>query len=559
MQVRVTNGSGSPLGGRTVTVTVSGTDTSGGHSHQLAAGSLPARPRGRLRPSGTVVSDANGTGTLTYLAPVVGGRETLTATMAGADPDSAVVTVTEPGIVEGPRVTSSYFLNPTGNHYPADAWAYAGVREVLEQMLADWFAGNLQSPDEYRFAGTHGRGRLFKVDAMALPLGGLYDWPGRWTTPHRAHREGFDVDFNDNGPSGAESVPIKMLALCARTRFLNQAVSCGLEDASGANQHYHVDFPRPLIGGLMQGTSRYARAAALAAVVGSGVASAAEAQAVGQFRFDATRGVYLVAIRGDSGFLDLIVHPANGARAEVRSTVTDEDNGRWRYRYVVTMERGATQALAAFEVPCPPPAVPQQVGGTAYRRGMRPVAIVTDVARFANRVVCEAGGRFIEAGDSLTFSFVADAGPSLASGHLIGNAPGTVWPIEFERDVNGRAKEVADSLGGITGGWRDVPVVAPLRLASALSTPPLTAAAIAAELGSACGSLGLISPAGICTSLSQKLSRVSDAIPAGRAEATNQLAAFLRELDAQRGKHVDEAAYQVLHALGLRLQSQLAP
>ena len=59
-------------------------------------------------------------------------------------------------------------------------------------------------------------------------------------------------------------------------------------------------------------------------------------------------------------------------------------------------------------------------------------------------------------------------------------------------------------------------------------------------------------------SLRAKVDAARQSIERGNANVANgQVRALLRELDAQRGEHVQEPAYVVLHTLASLLQSQL--
>jgi hypothetical protein len=68
------------------------------------------------------------------------------------------------------------------------------------------------------------------------------------------------------------------------------------------------------------------------------------------------------------------------------------------------------------------------------------------------------------------------------------------------------------------------------------------------ELEDACAR-GEVSPGGVCRSLEAKLRAAQAALERGQPRtAANQLRAFIAELQAQRGKHVAEAAYLRLRA-----------
>jgi len=72
--------------------------------------------------------------------------------------------------------------------------------------------------------------------------------------------------------------------------------------------------------------------------------------------------------------------------------------------------------------------------------------------------------------------------------------------------------------------------------------------ALLRELDDACAR-GEVSPRGVCRSLEAKLTAAQAALERGQPRtAANQLRAFIAELEAQRGKHVAEAAYLRLSA-----------
>jgi hypothetical protein len=95
----------------------------------------------------------------------------------------------------------------------------------------------------FPFEGVNGA--RFKVSAIGLSRGGLYDVNGRWNTAdgHDWHREGLEVDLNDrrNG-EGAESVD-------GRAEFLRL---CRVDDLSPQLRprkciyhlgHFHITYP----------------------------------------------------------------------------------------------------------------------------------------------------------------------------------------------------------------------------------------------------------------------------------------------------------------------------
>ena len=83
------------------------------------------------------------------------------------------------------------------------------------------------------------------------------------------------------------------------------------------------------------------------------------------------------------------------------------------------------------------------------------------------------------------------------------------------------------------------------------ASPARLATRLRSLLGRACGSLGWITQAGICTSLDEKLIHAQRALAGGSlGTARDELGAFLSELEAQHGeqlgKHVSDEAYSLL-------------
>jgi len=99
--------------------------------------------------------------------------------------------------------------------------------------------------------------------------------------------------------------------------------------------------------------------------------------------------------------------------------------------------------------------------------------------------------------------------------------------------------------------------VTPSRPPESLSDPGNTVVALYADLAFTCDVAGWVEDRGLCRSLQAKIQSASAALGRGQQNtAKNQLSAFRAELDAQRGKHVNENAYFLLsviadHALTL--------
>jgi hypothetical protein len=240
--VRVEDSERRPLGGRTVELVVSPALTSGGHNHLRAQSQLGNRPIGRIDGAMRVTTAASGEVSFTYIAPIVGGTDTLTARSSGADNAQVAITIAIPGLVAVATSGQNYFVRPTDNHSPQDNFAQPGVIEVVDSLFAAWKRLRAELPTKYPFVGENGR---FSIDALALLNGGLFDISGNWRPSHFTHREGLDVDFNDAGNAGAEAEPARrwMSRLCEEFLFDGRPLRCVYEGTASRGPHYHIYFP----------------------------------------------------------------------------------------------------------------------------------------------------------------------------------------------------------------------------------------------------------------------------------------------------------------------------
>lgn len=251
VEVSVRTATGVPVSGREVTLRiVSDSLQSGGHSHAEQPGLLRFRPTGRFTIGTdtaaitTVITGADGRARASYIAPVVGGTEVLWATSAGSDSVHRRLVLAVPRIAAVVDTSTYYFMEPTRNHSPGHNYSHIGVMEKLDSLLATYKTENAVDPTAAPFDGLNS-GR-FRVTAVGLPRGGLYDVNGQWTSVpdgHDWHREGLEVDVNDrrNG-QGAESSNGRdtMLKLCrspdlaARLRPRKCIYHLG---------HFHITYP----------------------------------------------------------------------------------------------------------------------------------------------------------------------------------------------------------------------------------------------------------------------------------------------------------------------------
>jgi hypothetical protein len=297
---------------------------------------------------------------------------------------------------------------------------------------------------------------------------------------------------------------------------------------------------------------------AASAAIALSAACIVEGQQSGAKRYDAARGSWFVTVIGDSGTAEVEAIPADRVRAVVSPSVTPASGGGWRYVYRVTVGPEDAQPLDELEIPCPRTSLPRALDATGYSRAKGTRRLAAEFVRYSDRDVCVAPVSEYRAGDSLSLAFTSDFAPALGRANLLGHVPGVVWPFEVEEQVNGQAMAVVNSLVGISGGWREEVTIVPLRTAASLSTTGSTVLAMGFDLNAACGALGLITQQGVCTSLTQKLALTRSAIESGDQNALNHLVSFLNELDAQRAKHIPDAAYAVLSSIGQSLRAQLS-
>jgi hypothetical protein len=251
VEVSVRTADGAPVSGREVTLrAVSDSLQSGGHSHQQQPGLLRMRPTGRFATGAettavtTVTTGADGRARTTYVAPVVGGTEVLWAASAGSDSVHRRLVLAVPRIVAVADTSVHYFMERTRNHSPGHNYAHVGVMEKVDSLLARYKALHLGNPVRFPFEGANGA--RFRVSAVGLPRGGLYDVNGQWTPVpdgHQWHREGLEVDLNDRGNGqGAESARGQdaMFALCRTDVAASQYRPRKCIYHLG---HYHITYP----------------------------------------------------------------------------------------------------------------------------------------------------------------------------------------------------------------------------------------------------------------------------------------------------------------------------
>ncbi|HVX89528.1 MAG TPA: hypothetical protein VG940_11405 [Gemmatimonadales bacterium] len=143
--------------------------------------------------------------------------------------------------------------------------------------------------------------------------------------------------------------------------------------------------------------------------------------------------------------------------------------------------------------------------------------------------------------------------PGIVSIDAIGVSDGGSAPTEGDTpDTVVRLMAYASSKG-VT-----FDAVMPARSPAGLNDPGNGIVAVYADLGYACGRAAWVDQRGVCRSLQAKLEAASASLARGQSGAArNQLTAFRLELDAQRGKHVNEQAYLLLSLIADHTLSRL--
>ncbi len=125
---------------------------------------------------------------ISYTAPEISGEEKITATLAETGEKAsksifAMVPAIEPLASNGniyELVSSDH--HGFENHY--------GVPDLVSKVIS--LAMTYQS----HFQQREGIAYRLRIGNMSLPWGGLFDIFGNWTTPHKSHRIGNNVDIS---------------------------------------------------------------------------------------------------------------------------------------------------------------------------------------------------------------------------------------------------------------------------------------------------------------------------------------------------------------------------
>ncbi len=285
---------------------------------------------------------------------------------------------------------------------------------------------------------------------------------------------------------------------------------------------------------------------AVACVVGLTCCRSAQAQQEGLV-FDPARGVYTIEYVDDSGVnrvMDII--SPNRVAPSVEATAISATGDVLQYRYTISNGTGplVDQDLRRIELGC--------AAGIQTESLVKPIAwnASTRMSAFTDRTVCDFRLRVVTDGVSPGAS---ESGFGVDTRFLPSVVPVAVWGLRggIERypgidDVRPELGDLVSTVNGIDGGWFETQAVGPAIAPEDLADPTVGIAYLLSSLGDACD-LGWVDDAtGVCHSLEVKLQQAQASIQADRPSARQQIQAFLNELEAQRGQHVNENAYWLL-------------
>jgi len=459
---------------------------SGGHNHVN-----PSRPRGTLVTS--VNTGAAGRARVVYHAPEVAGDVVVTGTSVQADDGTLTLNV---GLQLSNLRGTIPGLTYTGEKpiYPLNEFGQMEFRDDLiefSRRYQERLAYYSQHPSDGPAPGDRVP-NAFGANDFSLPRGGRFDLNQDWAGPHTSHRHGFEGDFDVRRGRTDD-----FLAGIVRDIWDYEMKNTYGEERESRN-HVHLKLGARGIAAI---TSRLGPLSSRGLLVGLALnASLASVQAQSTFW-----------PRRDQ--LQVTVQP----------TVTNLGGDTVRISYRVSNSAGSAQAVGAVVVRTD--VVPLSKSGPAswYPSG-GPVADSAAIAwlggsRGRIQPGAALGGMvatFVGLVDLVAYRIVGDTrNPSIEDldPDSIPDPP-TIWE-------NG-AK-------GVTLGVIPLP---PGSTASSLS------ARLPALLARTCD-LGWVDSPGICNSLQVKLDAATRSLARGNTTAArNELNAFVKEVRAQKSKHI---------------------
>jgi hypothetical protein len=290
----------------------------------------------------------------------------------------------------------------------------------------------------------------------------------------------------------------------------------------------------------------------IAAVFLMAVGSPARGQAVGDRRFDPVSGDYFVQVMNDSlRLLELRVVPPNKVLVSVGVKIDRGEARPFRYGYTVRVRHGTRQPLAYLEVDCPDSSVVVRLTATAVQNVIS--SRWSDVVVDHTRPRCEFSyrGKALTAGGTLDARLETGLLPTIGEVRAFGSTPGVSWPTSDPIMENEPAKVAVDALSGSDGGWKSFPAPVPGREPATVTSTAAGISILQSDLGRACGDLGWISSAALCSRLRNKLQQAT--LPVNQRNNTlvrARLESFLAELAAQHDpagtRPVNDAAFWLL-------------
>lgn len=272
------------------------------------------------------------------------------------------------------------------------------------------------------------------------------------------------------------------------------------------------------------------------------------AQELPRLEYDSAHGVFTLWYLGDDENTQSIeIIPPNRVVPDVEVMVAASPV--YEYRYVMANRSTAesTQPLWMLQVKCPSPdRVSIEASPDGWKAKVREYPETT--GHVCDIWVYHHSG-MLEPGDSTDgLVLAARQLPGLVTARAWGEAPERPH-LEVSRDIEPEEAELIAHATGTDGGWKEFPMVVPVT-----SPPPANPVdhlgTVHNDLLDVC-ELGWIDESRICNSLEKKLVGAIDALERDDpVAARDKLESFLSELDAQRGKHVNENAYWLLYLHG---------
>lgn len=232
------------------------------------------------------------------------------------------------------------------------------------------------------------------------------------------------------------------------------------------------------------------------------------------------------------------VEAPNRVDAELATEILSTATG---YRLEITLRHldsdRSQRPIRRFEIPCP--AVTSIEGPEGWNARWTNHWSRGDHCYFSTR------GPSVEPGQEVSgFVIESTLAPGATVARVFGLTDGVYWPSEAGT-VPDEVYALADEVRGRTGGWLEVPIIALVGV-----DPPDDAGdallGLVEELDVLCDA-GAIRPAGICTSLKQKVRQARQAVERGRNEAALRiLQSALNEVAALPESRIDEEARALL-------------